>query len=620
MPRIILLDEATAGKIAAGEVVERPASVVKELVENSLDAGSTRVIIEIRGGGLEEIKVVDNGWGMDGADAVTAFQRHATSKIRSLDDLEEICSLGFRGEALPSIAAVSKTLLVTRPPEAVSGTRLEVQGGRIMSSGPAGCPPGTAITVSDLFYNTPARLKHMKSKSAEGGQVGEIVSRLALARPDVSFRLLVEGRTSLQTPGTGSLLDALAAVYGANAVREMLALENSEGEITVGGLIAPPAVSRSSKRQITVIINHRYVKNPVITAAVSEGYGTLIPQGRFPLALVTLTINPRLLDVNVHPAKMVVKIFEEHLLFNLVKRTVRAALGTDRIIPAMTAPPGEEKESGAPARPRQNYVSSLFAVRQSSSGHSGPYTPSPPFVPGAVLEDSGPPAKTEADPDSPAEPANEAEPAGRQEPRPPARPEESEELLDSVYPLGFLPPTYILAGSSRGLVIIDQHAAHERMLYEKFLARLSEGRVESQLLLVPELIQLSPREYQAAGDNPGLLAGLGIGAEDFGGGTLAVREIPAGMPPQAAAGLIRDLLEYLLEVGAPPDKEEIVKKMAASAACRAAVKSGQKTGLEEAWAVIRGLQAAKFPYACPHGRPTMINISDQELRGRFKRT
>ncbi|MFZ5633765.1 MAG: DNA mismatch repair endonuclease MutL [Bacillota bacterium] len=590
MPRIILLDEATANKIAAGEVVERPASVVKELVENSFDAGAARVIIDIRGGGLDEIKVVDNGCGMDETDAVTALQRHATSKISSISDLEEICSLGFRGEALPSIAAVSKNTLVTRPPEADSGARLEVEGGRILSVSPVGCPPGTSISVRELFFNTPARLKYMKSRSTEAGQVSDIAAKLALARPGTGVKLAIDGRTAFQTPGTGDMLDALAAVYGAETARAMLAVEACENEISVRGLLAPPSVSRSSKRHITVIINGRYVRNYLVNAAVIEGFGTLLPRGRFPVAVVNIQIKPGLLDVNVHPSKMVVRVSGEEKLYNLIRRSVMSALRTDKIIPGFI-----------PAAGSTNY----------NEGFSSAVTPALPLK-AAEEEMTGPYLHDLGQAGESTQPYIISQTPGLYT--------KKGDLLDDLYPLGFLPPTYILAGSSRGLFIIDHHAAHERILYEKFLTLLSGDRIEVQILLVPAVVQLGHREYQVAEENLELLAGLGITASGFGSGSLVVREIPAGLPQSSVEDLLRDVLEYLMQPGKPVQREDLVKKLAASAACRAAVKSGTTSSLEEARAIIRELKGTDVPYTCPHGRPTMINITESELKARFKRT
>lgn len=595
MPRIILLDEATANQIAAGEVVERPASVVKELVENSFDAGATRITIEIAGGGLDEIKVVDNGCGMDEEDSATAFRRHATSKISSINDLEEICSLGFRGEALPSIAAVSKTVLITRPPEAVSGTRLEVQGGRIMSVSPAGCPPGASISIKELFFNTPARLKYMKSRSTEAGHISEIATKLALARPDVGIRLAVDGRTVFHSPGSGDLLEAAAAVYGPGTAREMLALSAAEDSITVSGLLAPPSVNRSTKKHITVIINGRYVRNYLAAAAIAEGYGTLMPRGRHPLAVLVVVMDPRLLDINVHPSKMVVRVTREDRLFNLIRRSVGAALRTDKIIPSFNpVEPGIKYNSGE----RSAYPS--LPLKPRPAGIIPAYNPEG----GLVAEETQIRIETGAP-----EPSPEHGLCGQ-----------AGDLLDGVFPIGFLPPTYILAGGKSGLFIIDHHAAHERILYEKFLGILSLQSVESQILLVPAVIHLSPGEYQAAEENLELLASLGINASPFGSGSVLIREIPAGLLLNSAEELIGDLLEYLPEQGSSGRREEIAQKIATSAACRAAVKSGTRSTLEEAWEIIHGLKETRVPYTCPHGRPTLISITEQELKARFRRT
>ncbi len=585
MPRIIVLDEVTTNQIAAGEVVERPASVVKELMENSFDAGASRVTVEIRGGGLDEIKVTDNGCGMDEADAVAAFQRHATSKISNIEDIDKICTLGFRGEALPSIAAVSKTVLLTRPPEISTGVHLEVQGGRLMSVAPAGCPAGASVRVRELFFNTPARLKYMKSKATEAGQAVDIVSRLALARPDIAVKLENDGRSVFRSAGTGKLLDALAAVYGVETARGMLDVEVLEDETEVVGLVAPPAAGRSTKRHISVIINGRYVRNRLITTAVIEGYGTLLPAGRYPLAVISVTLKPHLLDVNVHPAKMVVRVSGEEKLFAAVKRAVMTALRTDKIIPGL-------KSAGPPA------VSGYEKLQQENA----PFPYEFNLTPG---DESTPATDTECSCS-----VSEGLPLYKA----------NDDLLESIYPLGFLPPTYILAGSRSGLLIIDHHAAHERILYEKYLALFSGDKIEVQTLLIPAVVHLSPREYKAAEDRQGFLSSLGIYAEGFGSGSLAVRGIPAGLPKTSAEDLIRDLLELIIEPARNVQREDLVKKIAASTACREAIKSGTRSTLEEAWAVISDLKETAAPYTCPHGRPTMINISEQELKSRFKRT
>jgi DNA mismatch repair protein MutL len=600
LPTIKVLDEITANQIAAGEVVERPSSVVKELVENSLDAGATRIAVAIKGGGLQLIQVTDNGSGMDEADAGLAFQRHATSKIKSLSDIEKINSLGFRGEALPSIASVSRLEMVTRPPEHTGGTRLVIEGGRLLSLSPAGCPPGTTILVKDLFFNTPARLKYMKSKSTETGHITDIMSRLALARPDVAVKLEHEGRTTFSTQGSGNVVDALSAVYGAETARNMVQLAAREENMAIRGFIAPPSMSKSTRRNITVIINGRYVRNYLISTAVIDGFGTLIPHGRFPVALIYIDIAPEILDVNVHPSKMVVRVSGESNLFNLVRRTVTAALRTERVIPGLEAPggggDGNNEYPPVTAAGFKIFERSPVAANPAPHSHFQERRPSFP----EIARESRPVVQGIW---------NANEPARR-----------TEDLFDSIYPIGFLPSTYILAGSARGLVIIDQHAAHERVLYEKFLKALGGDLVDTQILLVPLAIDLSPNDYRAAEENTAYFASLGIIMEVLGPGSLLIREIPAGFSRHWAEEIVRDLLEYIIESGRKIKREDLVTRLAASAACRDAVKSGTRSSLEEAQAIIDRLKEAETPYTCPHGRPTMIVIGEQELNNRFKRT
>lgn len=582
MARIIVLDEFTANRIAAGEIVERPASVVKELVENSFDAGATRVAIKIKGGGLDEIEVTDNGCGMDETDSLTAFQRHATSKIRSIEDIEEICSLGFRGEALPSIAAVSNTLMTTRLSTANSGTKLEIKGGRLLSVSSIGCPPGTTICVKSLFFNTPARLKHMKTKSTESGLIIDILSRLALARPDISIRLENEGRTIFMSGGTGNLLDTAATVYSVDTARKMIALEVIDSTITVKGMIAPPAINRSTKKNITIVINGRYIRNNLMITAVIEGYGTLLPTGRFPLAVISINIEPRLLDVNVHPSKMIIKVSGEEKVFNVIKKSVIEALRTDRIIPGIAeSSPTVAYQKNLSGLTGNNLASLYLAEKKSK-----------------YLEKTASSYQIVS-----AENHNQVN---------------TNSILNSIYPLEFLPPTYILAGSSNGLFLIDHHAAHERILYEKFLNLLSKDEVEAQLLLVPVMIGLTPREYKVIEENLPLLTSLGITGDLLSPDSLIIREIPAGMNHYSAEALLRDLLEILVEPRTI-QKENLIRVIATTAACREAIKSGFRLNPQEAQTIINDLKETTTPYTCPHGRPTMININEQELKTRFKR-
>jgi DNA mismatch repair protein MutL len=602
MPKIMLLDEVTANQIAAGEVVERPSSVVKELVENSFDAKSTRISIEIKNGGFDEIKVADNGSGMDNYDSRMAFQRHATSKISSLSDLEEIVSMGFRGEALPSIAAVSRTMMVTRTSEELGGTRIDLEGGKIISQSPQGCPPGTIIQVKDLFFNTPARLKHMKSKNVESGHITDIVSRLALSRPDVGISLVIEGKQIIKTWGNNILSDTIASIFGSGISREMIPISNSEESLYFQGMISPPSTTRSNKKNIIVFINGRYITNFIINTAIIEGYGPLIQKGRYPLAVIMITVDPGQLDINVHPSKMTVRISGENRLFNLVRRTVSAGLRSDQVIPAYNENISEGHNNG------DEFAGS--ADKKSLISKDKSYN-----IDNLSIFESNPKICTE-DSVVAYNYLREKNTAVNSEP-----PDfEEKDLILDIYPIAFLPSTYILAGGNKGLVIIDHHAAHERILYEKMLKLYSSDNIETQILLISQIVQLTPREYQAAEENIDVLASLGMVIENFGSGNVMIREIPAGIPSIAPEELLREMLEYLIESVAGIDRRKFIDKLAASVACKSAIKAGTKSSLEEAQVIIDGLKMTTMPYVCPHGRPTIIYITEEELRKRFKRT
>ncbi|NTW05899.1 MAG: DNA mismatch repair endonuclease MutL [Peptococcaceae bacterium] len=601
MPKILLLDEVTANQIAAGEVVERPSSVIKELVENSFDANSTRISIEIKNGGFDEIKVADNGLGMDKDDSIMAFQRHATSKISSLSDLEEIVSMGFRGEALPSIAAVSRTVMITRTPEELSGTRIELESGKVISQSPHGCPPGTVIQVKELFFNTPARLKHMKSKNIESGHITDIVSRLALSRPDVSISLVIDDKQIIKTLGNNNLSDTLASIFGSVISREMIPISNSEDSLLFRGFISPPSITRSNRKNIIVFINGRYITNYIINTAIIEGYGPLIPKGRYPIAVIMINVNPDQLDINVHPSKLTVRISGENKLFNLIRRTVSAGLRSDQVIPAYyentSASQNNDKLSDFEGK-------DPFIVWDSNHLGSSP----------SIFE--GRPTVCAEDSAIAYNYLREKNSAGNHK----TGKFEDEDMILDIYPIAFFPSTYILAGGHKGLVIIDHHAAHERILYEEILKLYSRDKIETQILLISQIIQLTPREYQVAEGNIDILASLGMVIESFGTGTIMIREIPAGIPLISPEELLREMLESLMDPIVEIDKSKFIDKLAASAACKGAIKAGTKSTLEEAQVIIDGLKNTKLPYICPHGRPTIIYITEEELRKRFKRT
>ncbi|OAT81402.1 hypothetical protein A6M21_11055 [Desulfotomaculum copahuensis] len=627
MSRIVLLDELTANQIAAGEVVERPASVVKELMENALDAGAGVITVEIAGGGLEKITVTDNGCGMEEEDARLAFQRYATSKIHSAADLERVRTFGFRGEALASIAAVSHVLLKTRPAGRVEGIRLELQGGRETACGPAALAPGTGITVSRLFYNTPARRKYMKSPGTEGGLAGDAAGYLAMARPDVSIVFTHNGREVFRTPGNGRIKDALAVVLGISLVREMVPFERRTELAQVEGFAGLPSLHRSSRRQITVFINGRYVHSPLAAAAVQEAYHTLLPAGRFPVAVLYISLDPSLVDVNVHPAKLEIRLFRERELAALITRAVRESLQTGLVIPGTLAGAGE-KSCPADSNRQKSPDAPAALEMPPAAGNRAPVemkrTAEAP-ADGRDLAVIIPAARLEAKQLrlSLAEPAaffsaGDAPPAGFAgaggETAANTAPGRDFPVLQV---LGQLPPTYILAAGENGLYVIDQHAAHERVFYEQMMNTMETRGTAAQMLVEPVLLQLSLREEELLAGHKELFDALGFVLEHLSGGAVLVRGLPVEFPDPES--YFRDVLAALAVPGRSPSRRDLLHHLAAEAACRAAVKSGARLSVEAMLSLLEQLARTETPFTCPHGRPTVVLISGHELAHRFKR-
>jgi len=609
LPKITILDPQTANLIAAGEVVERPSSVVKELVENSIDAGAKRIVIDIEEGGLASISVSDDGCGMTGEDLVLAFQRHATSKITCSHDLRRIETLGFRGEALPSIASISRMSVTTRMHGDLKGSRATIEGGKIVAVEPAGCPAGTTVLVKNLFFNTPARRKAMKSPSSERSLCGELVSRLALARPDIRYEMKIRGRRVFYSPGSGRLLDAVTAVYGKQLAKEMLPVSSAEPGISLTGLTGKPSLSRSSRSHITITINGRYVRCPVITAAIEEAYRFLLPQGRRPVTVLALTVDPELLDVNVHPAKLEVKLLEEKKVADLVTLALREALRVKEIIPAtkVSRPfleSKEHKESGlqltinpqqdqqVPPREPEMVVSELVTAKYETTG-SG-------LSPEAADRSKKEPCPEEA------EPAEET--TG-------ALPRKNE--LPVLNALAHLPPVYILAAGGEGLYIVDQHAAHERILYESYLNQ--KGPKQSQCLLIPLMLELDYRDATVLTQRLIWFSDAGFILEHFGGNSFLLRGVPTCFPAGQEKNLFLDLLDYFRERGQELAQADFEHQLYASIACRNAVKAGEKLSKSSMDALLESLAQTENPFTCPHGRPTIIHLSYRDLENRFKR-
>ena len=598
MGKIVLLEEHVANKIAAGEVVERPASIVKELVENSIDAGGTRIEISITDGGLSEIIVGDNGSGMAPDDAVLAFARHATSKIRNAADLENILTLGFRGEALPSIAAVSRLSLRTRTAGSVSGTGLVIEGGNTLNCYETGSPLGTLISIRELFFNTPARKKHMKTPNVEAGHVSDVVNKFAMGYPEISFQLKSNNRILLKTPVNGSLRDSIAAVYGAEIARDMLVLEAANDTTRLWGYIGKPSLSRASRSHQTVYINGRFVRNRIISEAVEKAYHSMLMTGRYPVFVIRIALNPSEVDVNVHPAKTEVRLLDSLDLPEFITEEVSRVLCANRLIPPAAVP--KKTFTGIkPAKPVQEVWEPEFNE------------PAP--EPGSVSEmpEVDYRSASEAAASVPFTPA-ETETAARDAVADP------EQGFPWLRPIGQINATFIAAQGMDGMYLIDQHAAHERILYEKFMDRPEEFTVSEQLLF-PVTLELTHQEVQVLNENIVIMTDLGFIVEHFGGDSFLIRAIPAAVVKNGAKEIFLDLLDYFSHNRYTISDKALKEKLLIMMACKSAIKANDRLGMPEIESLLNQLAETRNPYTCPHGRPTLIHFSGYDLEKMFKR-
>ena len=596
-PRIRLLDDTSINKIAAGEVIDRPSSVVKELVENSLDAGASRIEVEIEAGGVGKIRVTDDGCGMSEQDVRLAVLRHATSKIRSSDDLFTVESMGFRGEALPSIASVAKFSLISRQSGNPLGTRLEISGGQLQDVVECGAEVGTVVLVSDLFFNTPPRLKFMKTAAAESAHIHDIVVRLAIARPDVVFRLINNGRTSLQTPGTGRLADTLSALYGPDTFAQLFAVDHTEADIRISGFAARPSVRKGSRQWQTFTVNRRVIGSRMLNRAVDTAYQTLLPNGSYPLVSLHIEIAAQQIDVNVHPQKAEVKFQDERVLF----RAIHAALKNVLYAPEH---PTEAAAAFDHANYRPAYQSSY--VQESLPSLEASHRPTS-FSWTRTETGAEKPESTAPDaPDAPTvttEPVVEAEVTATQ-----ATP-----ILTALCQFR---QCYILASDGDCLYIVDQHAAHERILFDLLSSQQSPAHF--QTLLIPDVLDLDPLEVQAAESFAAELAGLGFIFDWVGPTSVRLSELPTHIPPSEARSLFRQILSAAQSYKVP-DIEALRKLWIETAACHMAVRFGQNLNQQQMQGLLDDLLKTPRPYSCPHGRPTLIRFSEQDLAKLFKR-
>ena len=607
MGKIIKLDEYLSNKIAAGEVVERPASIVKELVENSIDANSTTIHIEVEEGGLQKIRIVDNGDGIDEEDCLVAFHRHATSKISTDKDLFRIRTLGFRGEALPSIASVSYLTLKTCTGNQ-AGTVVVIEGGKIVEHGSSPSRKGTDITVTNLFYNTPARLKYLKTIHTELGNITDYVYRLALAYPSISFRLDHNSKKVFSSNGNGDLRQVIASIYGMNIAKQMLYFENTSLDFKISGYVCKPEVTRASRQYMSTFINYRYIKNFPLSKAIQDGYHTLLPIGRYPVVVLHVEMDPTLIDVNVHPSKLEVRLSKEDELNKLVTETIKSTFKQVQLIPEVKRPTVEKEKSEQIAFLLEHQVEKIQVDQDqpSDSFRKDDEMILRETAKVQIFEDLTPRVETVT-------PIKELERSTPIENKVPL-----EERVPVLYPIGQMHGTYILAQNEKGLYILDQHAAQERIKYEYYRKKVGEDYKQLQDLLVPISFEFTGSEIDRIKANEASLQDLGIFMEPFGQNSFIVRSHPTWFPTGLEEEIIKDIVEEVLN-----GKKVTVGKLREEAAilmsCKASIKANRHLRNDEMFSLLETLRKCEDPFTCPHGRPIFIHFTTYEMEKMFKR-
>lgn len=606
-PRIAILPENLTNKIAAGEVVERPASVIKELIENSLDAGATDISVEITAGGRRLIRVTDNGHGMSREDALLSLERHATSKIRSDSDLDGILTLGFRGEALPSIASVSRFCLATREAGSLEGTKITVEGGRVRDVQACGMAPGTVISVEQIFFNTPARLKFMKSPETESGHVGDVVSRLAVSRPDAAFCCISDSREMLRVQRS-DLQRRLSQVVGKDSAAQLHPVDSCSEYVSVSGFVSGPSLVRSGPQAIYTYINGRFVRDKVVQHAVMQAYRGVIDRGRYPVVALFIQLPAGEVDVNVHPTKHEVRFRRQSAVHDAIQAAVEETL---RLSPWLVKKPLPVQSPPEPTG--QAYRERIAAAAQASLAlprREQQYQhPTSPAVP---LDKKTPPLSA-----GPSQAVNVSEAAI------PFQPEQetpADGYFSSLTVIGQFHSEYILCQSGTDLVIIDQHAASERVAYQRLKQQWLAGGVESQRLLFPETVELSFSEVAAVGRFRPELAGIGFELEPFGGNTLLVSAVPRLAAEKDAIRLVRDILADLAGIGASAAFNDLLDELLARIACHSVVRGVHALEIRQIRELLRSMDETEFAASCPHGRPVSHVVTLAELEKIFKRT
>ncbi len=648
MGKIAVLDQQTIDKIAAGEVVERPASVVKELVENAIDAGATQITVEIKEGGIGYIRITDNGSGMEKDDIPVAFLRHSTSKIRSADDLLGVSSLGFRGEALSSISAVAMVELITKTKENDLGSRCCIEGGVQKSLEEIGAPDGTTFIIRNLFYNTPARKKFLKSEMSEASAIHELLTHLAMSHPEVGFKVLIGGQMRIQTSGNGNLKDVIYHLYGRDVAMRLIEVNREEGPLHVRGFLGKPEISRGNRNYENYFVNGRYVKSKIIAKGIEDGYKTFMMQHRYPFVCLDIHMDGKMLDVNVHPTKMELRFSNQNLVYDLLEQMTKDALSGRELIPEVTL---DEPKKPAAAQERAPQTlrepESTYQVQKQAAVPTATIERTIPSY--QKPEQKVPLEKMWTTPEPPKEPVKPQdknleyfmeqmrkrveerykapEPAISVSEQPPQKPEQldlfdgkllSKEAAVHHVIIGQLFDTYWLVQYNDKLYIIDQHAAHEKVLYERLMKDLRNRTFQSQMLSPPIVLNLSMQEEELFLKYRSCFTDMGFEIEEFGEKAYAVRAVPANLPGVARREILMELLDSLSDITGSGNSESLMDKVA-SMSCKAAVKGNHQMSSMEAKALIDELLSLENPYNCPHGRPTIISMSKYELEKKFKR-
>lgn len=658
MAQIHLLSQDTINKIAAGEVIERPMAVAKELIENAIDAKATAVTVEIQDGGKGLIRITDNGSGIAAEDIELAFAPHATSKIQDVTDLLEISSLGFRGEALASIASVSQLEMVTKTKEELMGVRYCIDGGTKKVEESVGCPDGTTFLVRNLFYNTPARLKFLKTSQTEAGYVSGLMERMALSHPDISFRFINQKQTKLSTSGNGNLKDVIYHIYGRDITSNLIEVTQKEVFCELKGFIGKPVISRGNRNMMNYFINGRYIKSPIIHRAIEEAYAPYSMQHRYPFTVLHITVNPKYIDVNVHPQKMEIRFNNEKEIFQSVYHGISEALKHREFIPEVTFQTKTEQESTKRNIPRmepfeknrqaesvrkqaapsvkntkqtQDNLKILEELTKEVSGVSTVPQIKQPLIQSADLQKI--PRVAEHAEYPAVKPDNMAETKSAAKPEFPVKEavknvkqetlfEEgilSDKVQKEVKIIGQVFSTYWILQYEDKMYLIDQHAAHEKVLYERFMKELREKKPMTQLLQPSIILSLSMTQQQAVEENKEIFEQLGYQIENFGGREYAVSGVPAHLPSVGTQELLLEVIDALADEQGRVREPEILLDKVASMSCKAAVKGNNKLPVEQMQELLKELMTLENPYHCPHGRPTMISMTKTELEKRFKR-